>query len=95
VVCQAYRIPDAEAVEIIDRLAADEGIMLGGSAGVNVAGAIRLARDLGPGHTIATILCDHGSRYQTQLWNPDFRRSKGLPVPAWLEADSVLDVPFV
>ncbi|MFK7929782.1 MAG: cysteine synthase A, partial [Myxococcota bacterium] len=95
VVDKAYRIPDAEAVEVIDRLAAEEGLMLGGSAGINIAGAVRLARDLGPGHTIATILCDHGSRYQTQLWNPEFRRSKGLPVPAWLEAESTLEVPFV
>lgn len=84
VVDRAYRIPDAEAVDVVDRLAADEGLVLGGSAGMNVAGAIRLALDLGPGHTIVTILCDHGSRYQSQLFDPDFRRSRGLPVPAWL-----------
>lgn len=92
---RAYRIPDDEAVAWVDRLAEEEGILVGGSAGMNVAGAVRLARDLGPGHTIATILCDHGSRYQTQLFDPAFRRSKGLPVPAWLEARSTLTPPLV
>lgn len=95
VVDRSYRIPDGEAVAVLDRLADEEGMALGGSAGMNVAGAIRLARDLGPGHTIATILCDHGSRYLTQLWDPAFRRSKGLPVPAWLEARSELVPPLV
>jgi cysteine synthase A len=92
---RAYRIPDAEAVHWVDRLAAEEGLLLGGSAGMNVAGAIRLARDLGPGHTIATILCDHGSRYQSQLFNPAFRRSKGLPVPSWLEPTAAIRPPLV
>lgn len=95
VVDKAYRIPDAEAVEIIDELANHEGIIVGGSAGLNVAGAIRLAKDLGPGHTIVTILCDHGSRYQSQLFNPEFRRSKGLPVPAWLESTSEIKPPLI
>jgi cysteine synthase len=84
VVDRAYRIPDSEAVDAVDRLAAEEGLVLGGSAGMNVAGAIRLARDLGPGHTVVTILCDHGSRYQSQLFDPAFRRARGLPVPPWL-----------
>jgi len=94
VVDRAYRIPDTEAVEVVDRLAADEGIVLGGSAGINVAGAIRLARDLGPGHTIVTILCDHGSRYQSQLFDPAFRRAHGLPMPAWLLSASTIVPPL-
>lgn len=92
---RAYRIPDDEAVAWVDRLAEEDGLLLGGSAGMNVAGAVRLAQDLGPGHTIATILCDHGSRYQSQLFDPAFRRSKGLPVPAWLEAQSTLKAPLL
>lgn len=92
---RSYRIPDEEAVEIIDELAHHEGIVIGGSAGLNVAGAVRLAKDLGPGHTIVTILCDHGSRYQSQLFNPEFRRSKGLPVPSWLGADSTISPPLL
>ena len=91
----AYRIPDGEAVAVLDDLAATEGIVLGGSAGINVAGAIRLAKDLGPGHTIATILCDHGSRYQSQLWDPAFRAEKGFPVPSWLGEPSTIEAPFV
>ncbi len=82
---QAYRIPDAEAVAWVDRLAQEEGLLLGASSGINIAGAVRLAQAMGPGHTIATLLCDHGSRYQSQLFDPEFRRSKGLPVPAWLD----------
>ena len=81
----AYRIPDAEALPVVFDLLATEGLCLGGSSGVNVAGAIRLARDLGPGHTIVTILCDYGTRYQSKLFNPDFLKSKGLPVPDWLD----------
>lgn len=95
IVDKAYRIPDSEAIEYIDELATNEGIMLGGSAGVNIAGAVRLAQDLGPGHTIVTILCDHGSRYQSQLWNPEFRRQRGFPVPGWLEKTSDISPPFV
>lgn len=81
----AFQIPDEEAVPVIFDLLEHEGLCLGGSSGINVAGAIRLARQLGPGHTIVTVLCDSGARYQTKLFNPDFLRTKGLPVPAWLE----------
>src|SRR5215207_7827385 len=82
---KAYLIPDEEAVPIVFDLLEHEGLNLGGSSGINVAGAIRLARDLGPGHTIVTVLCDYGTRYQSKLFNPPFLRSKGLPVPPWLE----------
>jgi cysteine synthase len=85
IVDKAYRISDEEALPILFDLVQDEGLCLGGSAGVNIAGAIRLAKDMGPGHTIVTILCDHGSRYQSKLYNPDFLREKGLPVPTWLD----------
>lgn len=91
----SFRIPDSEVVDVLDRLAEDDGLLLGGSAGMNVAGAIRLAKEMGPGHTIATLLCDHGSRYQSQLWDPAFRRAKGFPVPAWLEGGSELKAPLV
>jgi cysteine synthase len=90
----AYRISDEEAVALIFDLLEHEGLCLGGSSGINVAGAIRLARDLGPGHTIVTILADYGTRYQTRLFNPRFLRSKGLPVPAWLERRSTVKIPF-
>ncbi|MDO8287652.1 MAG: cysteine synthase A [Parvibaculum sp.] len=80
----AYNIPDAEALPIIFDLLKEEGLCLGGSSGINVAGAIRLARDLGPGHTIVTILCDYGTRYQTKLFNPVFLKEKNLPAPDWL-----------
>jgi cysteine synthase A len=80
-----YNIPDAEALQIVFDLLAEEGLCMGASTGVNVAGAIRMARDLGPGHTIVTILCDYGTRYQSKLFNPVFLRDKGLPVPAWLD----------
>ncbi len=82
---EAYRIPDEEALPIVFDLLRHEGLCLGGSSGINVAGAIRLARELGPGHTVVTILCDLGNRYQSKLWNPVFLREKGLPVPGWLE----------
>ncbi|QIB32417.1 cysteine synthase A [Ancylobacter pratisalsi] len=81
----AYRIPDAEAVQIVFDLLEHEGLCLGGSSGINVAGAIHLAKELGPGHTIVTVLCDYGTRYQSKLFNPTFLREKGLPVPGWLE----------
>jgi cysteine synthase A len=81
---EAYRIADAEALPLVFGLLREEGLCLGGSSGINVAGAIRLARDLGPGHTIVTVLCDFGTRYQSKLFNPEFLRSKGLPVPPWL-----------
>lgn len=80
----AYQIPDEEALPIIFDLVRTEGLVLGGSTGINVAGAIRLAREMGPGHTIVTILADSGTRYQSKLFNPAFLRSKGLPVPEWL-----------
>ena len=91
---EAYLIPDDEAVSVIYDLAEHEGLCLGGSTGINVAGAIRLARQLGPGHTIVTILADSGNRYQSKLFNPDFMRSKKLPVPEWLEKRTKIDVPF-
>ena len=81
----AYRVHDSEALDILFDLIEHEGLSLGGSAGVNLAGAVKLAKDMGPGHTIVTILCDYGNRYQDKLFNPEFLRSKDLPVPAWLE----------
>ena len=81
----SYQITDEEALPIVFDLMANEGLCLGGSSGVNIAGALNLARDLGPGHTIVTILCDYGTRYQSKLYNPEFLKSKGLPVPVWLE----------
>ena len=90
----AYQIPDAEAVALIFDLLEHEGLCLGGSSGINIAGAIRLARDLGPGHTVVTVLTDYGTRYQTKLFNPEFLHSKGLPVPSWLERRSTVKVPF-
>ncbi len=81
----AYRIPDTEALPIIFDLVQNEGLVLGGSSGINIAGAIRMAREMGPGHTIVTMLCDYGTRYQSKLFNPDFLREKDLPVPEWLD----------
>jgi cysteine synthase A len=80
-----YRVSDAEMMETIFDLAEHEGLVMGGSTGINVAGAVKLARDLGPGHTIVTVLCDYGSRYQSKLFNPEFLRERGLPTPSWLE----------
>jgi cysteine synthase A len=91
---KAYLIPDEEAVPIIFDLLEHEGLCLGGSSGINIAGAIRLARELGPGRTIVTILADYGTRYQSKLFNADFLRQKGLPVPPWLERRSSLKVPY-
>jgi cysteine synthase A len=91
----AFQIPDEEAVPIIFDLLQHEGLCLGGSSGINVAGAIRLAKHLGPGHTIATVLCDSGTRYQSKLFNPEFLRSKNLPVPAWIERRSTIDPGLV
>ena len=90
-----YLIPDEEAVPIIFDLLEHEGLCLGGSSGINVAGAIRLAKDLGPGHTIVTVLCDNGTRYQSKLFNAEFLRSKNLPVPEWLTRQSNIKPPFV
>ena len=81
-----FQIPDAEAIPVVFDLLREEGLCMGLSTGINVAGAIRLARALGPGHTIVTVLCDYGSRYQSKLFNPSFLREKGLPTPDWLEA---------
>ncbi|WP_457649394.1 cysteine synthase A [Profundibacter sp.] len=81
----AYRIPDTEALPIIFDLVQNEGLVLGGSSGINIAGAIRMAREMGPGHTIVTMLCDYGTRYQSKLFNPEFLREKDLPVPEWLD----------
>jgi cysteine synthase A len=81
---EAYQVPDTEALPIVFDLLSEEGLCLGGSSAINVAGAIRLARDLGPGKTVVTILADSGQRYQSKLWNPAFLREKGLPVPKWL-----------
>jgi cysteine synthase A len=86
IVDHAYLIPDAESVAVCFQLLQDEGLCVGGSTGVNVAGAIRLAKEMGPGHTIVTMLCDSGTRYQSKLFNPEFLRSKNLPVPDWLAA---------
>jgi cysteine synthase A len=91
---RAYQIPDAEAVPVVFDLLEHEGLCLGGSSGINVAGAIRMAKEMGPGHTIVTVLCDYGTRYQSKLFNPDFMRSKNLPVPEWLEKTSKISVPF-
>jgi cysteine synthase A len=91
---KAYLIPDEEALPIIFELLEHEGLCLGGSTGINIAGAIRLARDLGPGHTIVTILADSGTRYQSKLFNAEFLRQKNLPTPAWLGRQSKLKVPY-
>ena len=91
----AYQISDEEAVRIVFDLVEHEGLLVGGSTGVNIAGAIRLARELGPGHTIVTLLCDSGSRYASKLFNPAFLRSKALPVPAWLERRASVPSVFI
>ena len=90
----AYQIPDEEAVPIVFDLLEHEGLCLGGSTGINVAGAVRLAKELGPGHTIVTILADYGTRYQSKLFNPAFLREKKLPVPEWLERKTDISVPY-
>jgi cysteine synthase len=91
---KSYIIPDAEAVPYIFDLLEHEGLCLGGSSGINVAGAVRLAKELGPGHTIVTILADYGTRYQSKLFNPQFLREKNLPVPQWLERKPNIKVPY-
>ena len=90
----AYQVPDSEAIPIVFDLLEHEGLCMGGSTGINIAGAIRLAKEMGPGHTIVTILCDYGNRYSSKLYNPEFLRSKDLPVPAWLEARPEIEIPF-
>jgi cysteine synthase A len=89
---EAFQIPDQEAVPVVFDLLEHEGLLMGTSTGVNVAGAIRLARQMGPGHTIVTILADGGQRYASRLFNPDFLRSKNLPVPRWLEGQGQIPV---
>ena len=92
----AWRIPDGEALPVVFDLLTEEGLCLGGSSGINVAGAIRMAREMGPGHTIVTVLCDYGNRYQSKLFNPDFLRAKSLPVPEWLDrAPRAIPTAFV
>ena len=91
----AYQIPDQEAVPLIFDLLEHEGLCLGGSTAINIAGAVRLATELGPGHIIVTILADYGTRYQSKLFNPQFLREKNLPVPAWLERRSQIKVPYL
>jgi cysteine synthase A len=92
----AYRITDEEMLPIVFDLLEHEGLCMGGSTGINVAGAMRLAKDLGPGHTIVTILCDYGTRYQSKIFNPEFLREKGLPVPHWLaEPRASRELPFI
>ncbi|UGY08863.1 cysteine synthase A [Phyllobacterium pellucidum] len=90
----SYQISDAEALDVVFDLVQEEGLCLGGSSGINIAGAIRMARDLGPEHIIVTVLCDYGNRYQSKMFNPEFLRSKDLPVPAWMETKSDISVPF-
>ena len=88
------RVTDDEALPIVFNLLRDEGLVMGGSTGVNIGGAIKMAQDMGPGHTIVTILCDYGNRYQSKLYNPEFLKSKGLPVPEWLDR-APQDLPTV
>jgi cysteine synthase A len=82
----AFRLADADALPLIYDLMVNEGLFMGGSTAINIAGAVELAREMGPGHTIVTILCDSGQRYQSKVWNADFLRAKELPVPVWMEA---------
>lgn len=89
-----YAITDNEALPIIFDLMEHEGLVLGGSSGINIAGAVRMAKEMGPGHTIITVLCDYGTRYQAKLFNPEFLRSKELPVPEWMERNSGIEIPF-
>ncbi len=90
----SFNIPDSEAIPLVFDLLEHEGLCLGGSSGINVAGAVRMAREMGPGHTIVTILCDYGNRYQSKLFNPEFLASKDLPVPEWLTRNSDLSIPY-
>ena len=90
----SYNIPDSEALPFVFDLLRNEGLVLGGSSGINIAGAVCMARDLGPGHRIVTILCDYGTRYQSKLFNPDFLRSKGLVVPEWMETSRDIQTVF-
>lgn len=89
-----YQVPDQEALPYVFDLLSEEGLCLGGSSGINVAGAVRMAREMGPGHTIVTVLCDYGTRYQSKLFNPVFLKEKGLPVPKWMD-QQVAEMPTV
>ena len=91
---EAFQIPDSEAIPVAFDLLEHEGLCMGGSTGINVAGAIRMAKQMGPGHTIVTILCDYGTRYASKLFNPAFLTEKGLPVPAWLKEQKPLPSVF-
>jgi cysteine synthase A len=90
----AYQITDAEALPYVFDLVEHEGLCLGGSTAINIAGAVHLARDLGPGHTVVTILCDYGNRYQSKLFNADFLKSKGLPVPGFIKSAADIKIPY-
>jgi cysteine synthase A len=90
----AFNIKDRDALPLIFDLVVEEGLVLGGSTGINLAGAIRTAKELGPGHVIVTVLCDYGNRYQSKMFNPDFLQEKELPVPSWLEHRRT-DIPDV
>ena len=90
-----FQVTDAEALPLVYDLIREEGMVLGGSSAINIAGAVKMAKEMGPGHTIVTVLCDYGYRYASKMFNPDFLRSKDLPVPAWLETRPAIDVPFV
>ncbi|MGH6762888.1 MAG: cysteine synthase A [Phyllobacterium sp.] len=90
----SYQISDAEALDVVFDLVTGEGLCLGGSSGINIAGAIHMAKEMGPGHTIVTVLCDYGNRYQSKMFNPEFLRAKGLPVPTWLETSTDVCVPY-
>ncbi|HEY6631138.1 MAG TPA: cysteine synthase A [Rhizobiaceae bacterium] len=90
----SWQVPDEEALPIVFDLVQEEGMCLGGSTGINIAGAIRLAKELGPGHTIVTILADYGTRYQSKLFNPEFLRSKNLPSPFWMDRTPEIPVPY-
>ncbi|WP_421925597.1 cysteine synthase A [Neoaquamicrobium sediminum] len=90
----SYQVADEEALPIVFDLVQEEGLCLGGSTGINIAGAIRLAGDMGPGHTIVTMLCDYGMRYQSKLFNPQFLHEKKLPVPGWMETTPQISVPY-
>jgi cysteine synthase A len=90
----SYNIPDAEALPYVFELLRNEGLVLGGSSGINIAGAVRMAHEMGPGHTIVTILCDYGTRYQSKLFNPNFLRSKNIDVPEWMETKRDIETVF-
>lgn len=95
VVDQGFQVSDDEALRLIYDLIQDEGLCLGGSSGINIAGAIKLAQEMGPGHTIVTILCDYGNRYASKIFNPDFLTKKNLPVPSWMNSQSPSEIPAV